>query len=241
MTAAAAAAPSAAAASPGVGGMLAEGGGSLISSGASLLNARWNRQLQKRSMTHGVRLKVADMRAAGINPLLAAGPGGAAPMPSGSAANVSNPAENATLKSLARTKMTHEVNLLNAQSGSAREAGKMNKALGFKHLQDARVQAKIADEYDKDPRLARLAAMGPHVPKVAGASAWALGKAADEAKVKTKEFVNKAIPGKGINPKNEVHKRAAIKIYLHLLKTGNKKKAAQLKKKYPQIKKWRLK
>lgn len=91
-----------------IGGGLIGGAGSLISSGVNLYSAAQNRRFQERMANTAHQREVADLRAAGLNPVLSAMGGGGANSPSGSTATVDNPLESVghSVTSAAMSKLT---------------------------------------------------------------------------------------------------------------------------------------
>lgn len=77
-----------------MGGAILGGVGSLISSGLNLYSAAQNRKWQERMSNTAHQREVADLRAAGLNPILSATRMGGASTPSPSAPQVNNPLES---------------------------------------------------------------------------------------------------------------------------------------------------
>ena len=97
---------------------------------ASAEEAQKNREFQERTMKHAIRWRVEDMKAAGINPLLAAGFGGGSA--SGSMATFGNPAQ-ALAQALSSTgiataKAQEEVNLTKELKDKTRAEKKLADA-----------------------------------------------------------------------------------------------------------------
>ena len=104
-----------------MGGAAVSGVGSLIGAGLNLYSAAQNRKWQEHMANTSWQRGVADMRAAGINPLFAAMRGGA-PMPSSPPAQVNSlgfdavgPASSAAQAKLARYKLVQAMNMTDEQ------------------------------------------------------------------------------------------------------------------------------
>lgn len=76
-----------------LGGSIVSGVGSLLSSGMNLYSAAQNRKWMEHMSNTAHQREVADLRAAGLNPILSATKMGGASTPSSSPATVSNPLE----------------------------------------------------------------------------------------------------------------------------------------------------
>jgi len=99
--------------------------GGIIGAAVSARQAAKQRRFQERMLKNRYQYQMADMRAAGLNPILAAG--ASPPSPSGAAASIGNPAAGvvASAKEAARAKS--EVGLLRRQNELAEAQTKNQK------------------------------------------------------------------------------------------------------------------
>jgi hypothetical protein len=99
--------------------------GSVIDTGVSAYNAHKQRELQRESLAHqkdmdkhGVAIRAADMRAAGINPIMAAGDAASSSASAGSGMPVSSNIGSSALKAAEAARANKEANMFDAQTAN---------------------------------------------------------------------------------------------------------------------------
>lgn len=109
--------------------------GSLFDTGVSAYNAHEQRELQRESLAHqkymdqnGVQVRAADMRAAGINPLMAAGDAASSSASAGSGMSVSSNLGSSAAKAAEASRAYKEAKMFDAQTAQMSSQTKLNDA-----------------------------------------------------------------------------------------------------------------
>lgn len=111
----------------GVGSLL----GTVLQNQASKKEARKNREFQERMSSTAHQREVADLRAAGLNPILSAMGGSGASTPGGAMANIESMTKDATNSALSALKAKEELNLIRKTAQNQHNQGEKARHEGI--------------------------------------------------------------------------------------------------------------
>lgn len=132
--------------------------GQYLTNKAQSKEAKKARAFQQTVGQNSVQWRVADMKAAGINPILAVNPGGGSSMPGGVQAQFQNPLKDTATTGLATKRLSQEMRNLKATEKTTGNQGLKFRAETLAAMQNTRTSAETQRKISADARISEAGA-----------------------------------------------------------------------------------